>query len=186
VAQILKFTSPDSHPAAGKCQDRFGQALIPDLGIEVRRDDLNDDEHRDRKRGQDDGGGASLRRQCSYLAAHLETLANDTGKILQDLAEIAAGRTLNGHSRHEQRQIVLTYSAVQAAQSGFEIRPIGNLVNDDSELAADRIAHLTRDHCDCYRDGMARAQAAYDHVQPVRKWRPEGLLPPPRRNRNTR
>jgi hypothetical protein len=118
---MMKFPTPIQQPASA--QRRFGQALIPDVGIEVRRDNLNDDEHRDRKRGQDDAGGASLRRQCSCLAAHLETLANDTGKILQDLAKIAAGGTLNGHGRDEQRQIVLTYSAVQAAQSGSRSEP---------------------------------------------------------------
>ncbi len=103
--------------------------------------------------------------QRADLAAHLEALANDGRQVLQDLAEIAAGGPLDGDRGDEQRQVVLADAEIEVAQAGFEIGPVGDLVRDDAELAADRVAHLARHHGDRDRHRMAGAQAAHDHVE---------------------
>src|SRR5581483_5880081 len=40
----------DSHPAAGEHQGLLGDVLMPDAGVEIGRDKLDDEEHRDRQR----------------------------------------------------------------------------------------------------------------------------------------
>src|SRR5690242_17210246 len=40
----------DAHPTAGAGKRDLGQALVPDAGVEVRRDHLDHQEHQDRQR----------------------------------------------------------------------------------------------------------------------------------------
>src|SRR5215207_9954045 len=74
----------DQHPAAGGSKANLGDVLVPDAGIELRRDDLDDQEHQDRQRRQDHRRRAAFGGERANLAAHLETLANDGGEIFQD------------------------------------------------------------------------------------------------------
>ena len=51
-----------------------------------------------------------------------------------------------------------------------EVGAVGDLVGDDAELAADRIAHLARDHGGSGdRHRVTGAQAAHDHVEAIGK-----------------
>ena len=45
--------------------------------------------------------GASFRGQRANLASHLEALADHPRKVFEDLAEIAAGRSLDGNRGDE-------------------------------------------------------------------------------------
>ena len=64
--QILKLTMRNmmklpisiQPPARGEAD--LGQVLVPDAGIELRRDDLDDQEHQDRQRRQDHRRGAAF------------------------------------------------------------------------------------------------------------------------------
>src|SRR5271170_3426568 len=93
----------EQHPAGGRAEQYFGQLLVPNGGVEFRRDELDDQKHADRQRRQDHGRGAALGGERVDLAPHLEALANDARKALEDFAEIAAGRALDGHRGDEQR-----------------------------------------------------------------------------------
>src|SRR5580704_2352804 len=50
----------DQHPAGGPEQQNFGQVFVPDRGVEIRRDELDDDEHADRQRRKDHRRSAAL------------------------------------------------------------------------------------------------------------------------------
>src|SRR4051812_26505740 len=42
----------DTHPCAGGCERHLGQFLMPDAAVEIRRDELDQTEDADRKRGE--------------------------------------------------------------------------------------------------------------------------------------
>ena len=182
IDQILKFTRrymirlPRPIQHAGRDQRLLGERDVPDAGVEIRRHELDDQEHHDRQRRQDQRGGAAFRRQRADLAPHLEALPDHAGEVIEDLAEIAAGRSLDRDRGHEQRQVVLPDPDVEVAQRRFEIGAVGDFVDDDAELAADRIPHLARDHGQRDRRRMTGAQAAHDHVERVGELRAERLL----------
>ena len=171
---MMKLPMPIQH--AGRDQRLLGERDVPDAGVEIRRHELDDQEHHDRQRRQDQRGGAAFRRQRADLAPHLEALADHAGQIFQNLAEIAAGRALDRDRGDEQRQIVLADPDIEIAQRRFEIGAVGDLVHDDAELAADRILHLARDHGQRDRRRVAGAQAAHDHVERIGELRAERLL----------
>ena len=128
IGQILKLTMrymmklPISIQPPAQPRHHLGQVLVPDAGVEVRRDDLDDQEHRDRQRRQDHRRGAAFGRQRADLAPHLEALADDGGQVFQDFAEIAAGRALDRHRGDEQRQVVLADAEIQIAHARFRDR----------------------------------------------------------------
>ena len=141
---------------------------------------LDDDEHADRQRREDHRRGAALGGERADFPPHLEALADDAGKVLQDFAEIAAGRALDGDRGDEQRQIVGADAGIEVAHRGFQIGAVGDLVGHDAELAADRIGHFAPHHGDGDRHRMAGAQAAHDDVERVGELGGEFLLPPRR------
>src|SRR6516225_9615991 len=51
IHQPIHDEVPNPHPAAGKRQSRLGHAFVPDAGVEVGGNDLDDDEHGNRERG---------------------------------------------------------------------------------------------------------------------------------------
>src|ERR1700722_6854372 len=95
VDQPVHDEVADHHPAAGERQRLLGDVLGPDARVEFRRHDLNHREDGDRQRREDQRGSARFRGQRANLAAHLESLANDGRQVLENLAEIAAGRSLD-------------------------------------------------------------------------------------------
>src|SRR5215831_3600396 len=119
----------DAHPGAGDRERGLGDVLVPDAGVEIGRHHLDDEKHGDRQRGQDQRGGAAFRRQRTDLAPHLEALTNDAGEVLQDFAEIAASRALDGDGGDKQRQVLLADAEVEVTQRGLEIGAIGDLVD---------------------------------------------------------
>ena len=98
------------------------------------------------------------------------------GQVLQDFAQIAAGRALDRDRGDEQRQVVLADAEIEVAHRRLEIGAVGDLVGDDAEFGADRVGHLARHHRDRDRHRMAGAQAAHDDVDGVGKLRAELLL----------
>ena len=164
-------------PRGGE-QQNLRQMLVPDRGVEIGRDDLNDDEHADRQRREDHRRSAAFGRQRADFAPHLETLPDDAGQVVQDFAEIAAGGALDGDGGDEQRQIVGADAAVKIAHRRLEIGAIGDFVGHDAEFTADRIGHFASDHGDGDRHRMAGAQAAHDDIERIGELGAEFLLPP--------
>ena len=184
IDQILKFTIlnmirlPISIQPAAQPSRTLVRCSCQTDGVEIRRHHLDDDEHADRQRRQDHRRGAAFGRQRANFSPHLETLADDAGKVLQDFAEIAAGRALDADGGDEQRQIVRADAAVEVAHRRFQIRSVGDLVGHHAELAADRIGHFAAHHVDGDRHRMAGAQAAHDDVERIGELGGEFLLPP--------
>ena len=150
---------------------------MPDRGVEIRRHDLNDDEHADRQRGENHCRGAAFGCQRADFSPHLEAQANDVRKVFENFAEIAAGRALDADGGDEQRQIVGADAGVEIAHRRFQIGAVGDLIGHHTEFAADRIGHFARHHVDGDRHRMTGAQAAHDHVEGVGKLGAELLLP---------
>ena len=152
--------------------------IVPDRAVEVGHQPQNDEEHADRQRREDHRRGAAFGGERADFPPHLEALADDAGQVLQNLAQIAAGRALDGDGGDEQRQVVGADAGVKVAHRRFQIGAVGDLVGDDAELAADRIGHFASHHVDGDRHRMAGAQAAHDDVERVGKLGGEFVLPP--------
>src|ERR1043165_1253393 len=127
------------HPDNGKPQSHLGETLIPDAGLEIGRDKVEQEEDRDRQAGQEEGGEFALGGERLDLAPHLEALADHRREVLQDFGQVAAGRALDRHRGHEQRQIFLADADIEVAHRGLDVGAVGDLVRRDAELGADRI-----------------------------------------------
>src|SRR6185437_3075005 len=103
--------------------------------------------------------------------------ANDPGKILENFAEITAGRSLDRDRRDEQRQVIGSDSEIKIAHRRFEVGAVGDFVGDDTEFRADRIGQFARHHGNGDRHRMAGAERAHDDVDGVGKLRAEFFLP---------
>src|SRR5499426_4771835 len=121
------------HPGAGGAQRVLGERDVPYAGVEVGGDSPQDDEQHDRHRRQQDGGETALRGQRLHLAPHLEAQPDHGGQVLQDFAELAAGRRLDRHGGDEQRQILLADAAAELAHGALEVGAVGDLVGHDAE-----------------------------------------------------
>src|SRR5215813_3648406 len=98
----------EHHPGTRRRQGVLGEVDVPDAGIVIGRDQLQDHEQDDRHGRENDRGEPTFGCQCPDLASHLEALADDLGQVFQDFAEFSAGRRLDGDGGDEQRQILLT------------------------------------------------------------------------------
>src|SRR5262249_44091429 len=60
----------DQHPAGGCGETDLGEVVLPHAAVEVRRDELDDDEDQDRQRRENHRRGAAFRGERLDLAPH--------------------------------------------------------------------------------------------------------------------
>src|ERR1700730_4136793 len=87
IDQAVHDEIADHHPANGAAENHLGQIEVPDASEELRRDEMNHEEHADRQRRQHQRRHPAFGRQRLDLAAHLEPLPDHRGQVLKDLAE---------------------------------------------------------------------------------------------------
>src|SRR5262249_40047575 len=96
IAHLVHHDVAGEHPRAGEAEAPFGDVVLDDCAVEIRRHHVDEAEHRDRKARQEQRRELTLGGERADLAPHLEALADHAGEVREDFGEIAAGRTLNG------------------------------------------------------------------------------------------
>src|ERR1044071_4848047 len=115
VAHLVHDNVAHQHPRYREAEPPFGNVELYDRPIVIGRHHIEQQEHRDRKSGQEYRRELSFGRERLDLAPHLEALADHGRKVGKDLAQIAAGRALNGDRRDEQRKVLLADAEVEVA-----------------------------------------------------------------------
>src|SRR5688500_15836391 len=88
--------APHDHVADGHPEQRAPEHdtrawTLTDLAVEVRRDQVDDHEHRERGEVHDHRPHPALRREALDLPAHLEALSDHLREVVEDLAQVSAG-----------------------------------------------------------------------------------------------
>src|ERR1043165_7223890 len=141
TAHLVHDDVAEDHPRAGERESHPGEALIPDDGVKIRRHEIEQKEDRDRQAGEKQRGEFALGGERLDLAPHLETLADHRREVLEDFGEVAAGRALDRHGGHEQRQVFLADAEVEVAHRGLDVGAVGDFVRRDAEFGADRVGN---------------------------------------------
>src|SRR5262249_20149475 len=68
VHQFVHREIADQHPGDGDAEDDLGDVVLPDAAVEVGRHHLDDAEHQDRQRRQDQRRGAAFGGERAHLA----------------------------------------------------------------------------------------------------------------------
>ena len=91
--------------------------------------------------------------------------ADHLRQILEDFGEVAAGLVLHRQRHDEHPHVVEVPALGHALQRVAQLGAIGHFVDDDPELAADRVRHFDRQQVERGGDRMAGAKAAHEHVE---------------------
>src|SRR5689334_22333623 len=90
VAHLVHDDVAGDHPRGGETETPFGQVVLDDRAVEVRRHDVDQAEHRHGQPGQEDRREFAFRRERLDLAPHLEAQTNDRREVREDLAQVTA------------------------------------------------------------------------------------------------
>ena len=97
----------------------------------------------------------------------METLADDLGKSVKNLGQVAAGSMLDIDGDHEILQVLQRQALGHVQEGVTHIQTIGHLVHGKTELGADGIGHLLGHQRHRGAERMTGAQTPDDEVKRV-------------------
>src|SRR5438874_3479498 len=87
IDHAVHCENSDTHPKPRHREHLPGQIFVPDGPVEIRRNNMDSKEYEEGQRSQDDRRGTAFCSKSADFAPHLESLAYDTRKVLQNFTQ---------------------------------------------------------------------------------------------------
>src|SRR5262245_38831582 len=133
-----------------------------------RNDEENPCDDR-RQRAEHPPRDTAVRADRAHLPLDLESIADDGGKLVQYLGQIAARLALGQHGGHEEAGVNQRNSLAERLQSVGQRHAEVLLVEEQPEFAADWLGNFVRHHLQRRRKCVARAYCSRNQIDRFRK-----------------